>query len=559
MSISSQVCVPPKDVGVAAAIRRRAPRFRRLFAAILGVGVLSAGGWVLVGNDRGLREGPNSGPVPADHAVVRRGGFKITTVASGRLEARRQVEIRSGLDTRSNIVELTAEGTAVKKGDLLMRLNTDEISQSIRAEQLAVTTARADSVAADNAYEIQVNENESKLRQSLSKVKLAELALDQWRQGDVEKKKRELALAIEKTARDFDRLKEKVETSRRLWERGFLSKDEYQRDQIALTEARSAAQAAVLDQQIYWDFKHPEEQETRTSALEESRAELERIKMNNQIELTSKDSARVTRRTQLEIREARLAELEKQLEAATILAPVDGLVVYAFSMGLGWRETPLQVGQPVYRNELVMVIPDTSEMLASVSVQESLASRIAPGQRADLRIDAAGGRDFGGVVESLGVLAESEDGRDQTRLYKVKIALDAASAAGVALKPSMRVDATITLGRADDVLVVPLQAVFHDGPLCFVYERRGRDLSRTPVTVGRISSSSAEITAGIGDGARVLVREPRADERPDERWDLAALASLGFTLDEDGRPVSPSGDPPPEGGAAASPPGTGAG
>ncbi|MCC6429111.1 MAG: efflux RND transporter periplasmic adaptor subunit [Phycisphaerales bacterium] len=485
-----------------------------------------------------------SNALPSDYAIAKRMSFKIHTTSSGRLEARRQVEIRSMLDGRSNIVELAPEGKAAKAGELLLRLNTDELDQAIREEQLAVETATAEAAAADSASDIQINENQSRLRQAESKVKLGQLALDQWEQGDVQKKKQELALAIDKTSRDHERLKEKVLKSKELWEKGFLSKDEYQRDEISLTEVKSAAEQARLEAQIYWQYKHPEEKETKTSALLEAQSELERVKMNNQIELASKQTARTTKRKSLEIHEARLKDLQKQVAEASIKAPVDGLVVYAFSMGLGWRETPLQIGQPVYRNELVMILPDTSEMIAAVGVHESLAGRVKEGQAVDIKVDAVAGKTFQGIVESLGVLAETDDARDKdTRQYKVKVAMDAASIRGVELKPSMRVDATITLGEVVDAISVPIQSIFSDSGLRYVCEKRGGSVVKTPVKVGRMSNTHAEVLAGLTEGSVILVREPAAGEIDERPWDEAALALVDYELDAEGSPVAKAPSP----------------
>ncbi len=511
-----------------------------VLVAVAGIGGVGGAAGLFAGwADRAAKRIDGRGGLPTDCAMARRMSFKIQTACSGRLEARRQIEIRSKLDTRSNIVELVPEGKSVKAGEQLLRLNTDEIEQASREEQLAAETARAESVAADNGYEIQINENQSKLRQAESKLKLAELALEQWEKGEVVKKQQELELAIEKTADDLARLDEKVETSRKLWEKGYLSKDEFMQDQIRLTEARSAAKSATMEEEIYRVYKKPEEKETKTSALAEARSELERVKMNNKIELASKESARTTKRTQLEIHERRLQDLRKQVEEASIKAPVDGLVVYAFSMGLGWRETPLQIGQPVYRNELVMILPDTSEMVASVGVHESLAGKVQKGQAVDVKVEAAGSKVFKGEVESLSVLAETDDGHDKdTREYKVKVALEAQSVRGFELKPSMRVDATITLGEVADALAVPVQAIFNEGALRYVCERRGGVVAKVPVKVGRMSSTYAEITAGLGEGAVVLLRDPHAGEVQERAWDVQMLSEVGIEMDAEGRPFA---------------------
>ena len=174
-----------------------------------------------------------------------------------------------------------------------------------------------------------------------------------------------------------------------------------------------------------------------------------------------------------------LAKIDRQLAAATSVAPTDGLVVYATSFGRGrgkimrGGDRPIQIGRTVRPNETIMALPATGQMVASVRVHESVAGRLRPGQKATVRIDALQNRTLPGRVESIGVLAESDGWRDPNlREYTVKVALDVDNS-GQELKPSMRCEAEIVLGSVEDTLAVPMQAVFREGPVAFVYTPRG--------------------------------------------------------------------------------------
>jgi hypothetical protein len=210
------------------------------------------------------------------------------------------------------------------------------------------------------------------------------------------------------------------------------------------------------------------------------------------------------------------------------------------------------VGRKVYPQETLIVLPDTSVMVAAVKVHETLAGRIKPGMAATVKIDAYPGRVFTGEVDSIGVMAESQ-GRwmdPNRREYTIKIALDKPEASGgaagagsdVSLKPAMRCEATLTLGRVDDARTVPLQAVFADEAVKFVYTPQAGKYARVPVQVGRRSDTTAEITAGLDEGQRVLVREPSAGEVLRTPWDAAQLTLVGLRLGSDGKPV-PVGGP----------------
>ncbi len=442
--------------------------------------------------------------------------FDIEVIASGELEALRQTEIRSELESEATITELVEEGTLVKKGDLLVQFNTESIEKNIEDELLKVETAKSDLVAAENGYEIQINENEANLRQARLKLDLAEIELRKWEEGDLVKRLEELSLAIEQAERRLSQRKEAYEQSQKLYDRGFLASDQLKNDEINYIDAQANLKTARSNEWVYKTFEMEKRRKQLTSDVEEARAALDRVRRQNASRLASKEADLTNRRRQLAIREERLAKQREQFEMATVRAPTDGLVVYgstAERSRRGWgNDGPMQIGQTIRPNELIVVLPDTSQMVASVRVHESNAGRIKPGQRAMVKVDAIRDAVFPAEVLEIGVLAESGGWRDPNlREYTVKLLL-AESNAGEKLKPSMRCESEIVIDRVEDSLAVPSQAVFRDGGSTFVYTPEGGKFKRTPVDVGRRSTRFSEITAGVTPGARVLLREPTTGE-----------------------------------------------
>ncbi|MEL6741904.1 MAG: HlyD family efflux transporter periplasmic adaptor subunit, partial [Planctomycetota bacterium] len=207
------------------------------------------------------------------------------------------------------------------------------------------------------------------------------------------------------------------------------------------------------------------------------------------------------------------------------------------------NDGPMQIGQQVYRNQLLFALPDVSKLVAEVRVHESLAGRVRAGQPATIRVDAANGMTVAGTVIDIGILAENGGWRDPNlREYTVTIAIDDTNAEE-SLKPSMRCEATLILGRVEDAMAVPVPAVFNDGPVRYVYVPEGSLYRRVPVQTGRFSDTHAEIVAGLEDGNPVLLREPSAGEVIDEPWEQSQLELVGLTLSEDGEPVRAAAQP----------------
>lgn len=487
-----------------------------------------------------------------DVVEAQRMSFDITTTALGEMKAKNQVELRNELDSETTVTEIVAEGIVVKKGDVLVKLNAESIQQRLDEESLQLETARAQLVEAEQGYAIQVSENDSALRGAQLKLSLAELDLQKWRQGEVESKRQDLDHDLDRTKKDELRLREKLEKSRELQGKGYYSLDQLKQDELAWEQAKAALAKADLAKTVYWQFEHPKDEKTKMSAVDEAKAELDRTIHLNESRLASKDAERKNRQQSLAIREQSVTKYRKQVENAEIVAPQDGLVVYATSVDnnrWGGDEGPLQIGSKVWPNQSLIVLPDTSEMVASVRVHESLASRIRPGQRATVKVDAVGDRRFQGTVEGVGVLAEQTSRwmDPNLREYSVRILIDkdqmdSAATGGQKLRPSMRCEAEVMLGRVDDAIAVPIQSVFNEGVLRYVHISDGSSrFVRRPVALGQRSDRFAQILAGLKEGERVLLRKPDAGEVVNRPWTSEELAAVGLELDDKGQIVMAAG------------------
>jgi hypothetical protein len=137
-------------------------------------------------------------------------------------------------------------------------------------------------------------------------------------------------------------------------------------------------------------------------------------------------------------------------------------------------------------------------------------------------------------------MAEGGGWRDPNlREYTVRVALDTQGATN--LKPAMRCEARIILDSVPETVTVPVQAVFNEGAVQFVYRPSGSKFSRVPVRVGKRSDTIAEIAKGLDEGEVVLVREPSPGEVLAESFSPLALTAAGYKLDEQGKVLAEGG------------------
>lgn len=489
-----------------------ARRGRVLLLLFLAVVILGLGGaaWMVFSGG-----GSGSGNTARDLREVRRGRFDVIIPASGELAALRQVEVVNALDARAVVTEIIPEGTMVKPGDVLFRLADDELKDKIKDAEDAVATANANVAAAESSLAVKLSSAASEKDKAELQVRLSELALDGWINGDLKSKKQQLDLAIETAEINAERLKLKFVESGKLLQEGHISKDEYERDRIEKIKAEAEVETAKLAREVYHSYQRPQEEAQKRSDVDQAKAELERVVQRNEAEINNAKVALASAQYKAKSAQERLDKLKRQLEACVARAPSGGLVVYASSLeGNRWGgrdEKPLQVGSELSPNQTVIILPDTSQMVANIKVNEALTGKIRPGQLTTVISDAHPNVPIRGEVLSVGVLAESAGWRDPNRRdYTVRVLLDAGEELG--LKPSMRCRAEIIVDTVDDAIHVPIQAVFRKGPLAYVYVQNGEGYAQREVRLGRSSELEVEIVAGLDSGETVLLREPSPTE-----------------------------------------------
>lgn len=512
----------------------------RLAAVACVLGACGVGVWAVIGG--GSAAGDSGRPAIGDEAVARVTDFDVEVIATGVLAASKQIEVKSDLETESSLTELVAEGTLVRTGDVLARLNVEDIERRALDAERNLETARSELAVAETQYDIQLNENESARRKAELDADLADLEMRKWEQGDVRSKRQGLDVKLDAAVRNLARLSESVEKMRALVDEGFETRNKLQQEEIELRRAEAEVATARLEIEVYEEFEHPRDRRQKESALTEARAALGRTLQRNERQVTQASARKQSAAQMVSLREAELEKLRRQIESGVIRAPSEGLVIYGSTLQPRWwdNQGPLAVGKRVQRGELIAALPDTSAMVAAVKVHESVAGRIRPGQRATVRVEAAGGQSVAAEVLSVGLLAESQGWiNEQVREYTVKLALERN---GLELRPSMRCEAVIRLDRVERALAVPIEGVFFEGPVSYVCLVEGGAIARRPVKLSRKSERLAEVITGLGEGDRVLVRAPKPGEVRVVPWEAGELAAVGLRVGGDGKivPIEPA-------------------
>lgn len=180
-------------------------------------------------------------------------------------------------------------------------------------------------------------------------------------------------------------------------------------------------------------------------------------------------------------------------EELLVTAPVAGRVLRL----LRESEGPVAAGAPLIE------VGDPRAMEAVIDVLSSDAARIRPG--APVAIEQWGGpvalTGRVRLVEPSAFTRISALGVEEQRV-NVLVALDAPPPE---LGDGYRVEARIRVARVERALVVPAGAVFRDRQRWAVYAARDGRAVLLPIEIGERGGDLVEVTAGLSEGARVVL------------------------------------------------------
>ncbi len=205
--------------------------------------------------------------------------------------------------------------------------------------------------------------------------------------------------------------------------------------------------------------------------------------------------------------EAIVASTQSAIQQMTRMSSRDGTVVYITN----WRGDKKKVGDDSWKGERILEIPDLHQMKAEGEVDEVDAGRVVIGQRVTLRLDAHPDEEFHGTITTAARTVQRKKGtQDPLKVLRVDIKLDETDAAK--MRPGMRFQGTIELGRVKNAVLIPREAVFVGANGPYASRRGPLRVDQVPIKLGRENDKFIEVLSGIAAGDRVLVSKEKEEE-----------------------------------------------
>ena len=428
---------------------------QRPLRALLGLGLLVAG----VSTITLLTRAPRNGPQQTH--TVQHSDLVVTVTEQGTLESSNNTEIRCKVRGHSVITWVIENGSQVAPGDELLRLDTLALEDAINERMKYAHWSR------------------SSAERSAADVVRSELAISEYLEG----RYRTQHMTLEK---DLTIAKSNQLTAQNLLAHTELMAARGYVSGLDVDEATSARVHAALNVDV--TNKQIEVLEQYTKAMQ-----LETLKGNSN-EARARHAANVAR---AEMDETRRAQAVEELGYCVVTAEKSGLVTYP--MAEKWKRAPeIEEGANVHNGQVLLLMPDLSQMQVKIGIHESLVKRIKPGLGA--RVKLSGNTLEGEITAVAEVTAPAGWWTGNVVKYDTTIKLPSVPG----LKPGMSADVEVIIERHEGVLTIPVHAVLQteQGSFCWIQAVDGAT-QRRRLQLGDTDGASVMVLAGLQQGDEV--------------------------------------------------------
>ena len=402
---------------------------------------------------------------------VTTGEMVITVIEDGNVESASNIDIKCRVSGGSSILSIVEDGTVVKKGDELVQLDSASLEDKIDQQTITFNTQKSNKVEAETA------------------VTVAEISVTEYLEGIL---KQELQTADANITIGMENLRSaqnSFEHTKKMFRKGFVSVLELESQEFGVKNAQLNLDSMKTAKEVLVKFKKAKMLAELRSTKVQAEAKLESVL------------------AQYKLEERKLADLKDEFKYTKIIAPQDGMVVYANPRSR-WgssQGSQIEEGSTVRERQTIIQLPDLSRMQVKVSVHETKVEKLSRGMPARIKIQ---GRELMGEITSIANQPEqgswfAGNVKEYATIVRIKGSMEG-------LKPGMTAEVEILVAHKKSAVTLPVAAVVEmkNTFFCWVQDKDNKFHKRNLV-LGMTDDKYVEVKDGVAEGDMVVLN-PRA-------------------------------------------------
>ena len=397
---------------------------------------------------------------------VSRNKLTVSVTEQGTLESSNNTEIKCKVRGYSLVTYVVPAGTIVEKGQELVRLDTKVIE-----EQHSLTKT--------NTFIA-----EATLAQTQANVEKANIAIEAYEKGRYRSQLQGLEKELSAHKRNLRTARKMHERSESLFRQGYVTALEVEGNAFTVTQAELELKVKETEIKVLKDFTRKMQMETLNGNKTASESKLAADQAGLAMEVKRRDRA------------------AQELDDCIIRAKKSGLVIYPSAAS--WKTTPdITEGASVRKDQVLLLMPDLTQMQVKVGIHESVIDRVRPGLKAIVTLPD---RTLEATVSDVASVTRPA-GWWTGNVVKYDTIIELPSDAG--LKPGMSAEVDVILAVHEDVLTIPVAAVVEteEGSFCWV-QPANKEVDGPQKRILELGDSNdifIEVVAGLNEGEEVIL------------------------------------------------------
>lgn len=423
----------------------------------------------------------DNGPV-LTHKISRN-NMTVSVTEQGTLESSNNTEVKCKVRGFSVVTYVVPAGTVVEEGQELVRLDTKIIE-----EQHSLTKT--------NTFIAQAT-----LAQTQANVETAKIAIEAYEKGRFRSQLQSLEKELAAHQRNLRTARKMYERSESLFRQGYVTQLEVEGNAFTVTQAELELKVKETEIKVLKVFTRKMQMETLNGNKTASESKLAADEAGLAMEVKRRDRA------------------AEELEDCVILAEQGGLVIYPSAAS--WKSTPdITEGATVRKDQVLLLMPDLTQMQVKLGIHESVIDRVHPGLKAIVTLPD---RTLEAKVSQVASVTRPA-GWWTGNVVKYDTVIELPSDEG--LKPGMSAEVEVILAVHEDILTIPVAAVVEtdEGDFCWVQSTDGPQ--RRVLELGDSNDVFIEVIAGLIEGEDVVLN-PTALIEEAEQNALATFSESG--------------------------------
>ncbi len=432
----------------------------------------------------------------------------IKVVQSGTLKASRSLVFTSEIKSnRAKIISLAKDGGFVNEGDLLFKFDQTPFLDKIQNLESDLEEAQTSLISANEELEYSNAKFNEDLNLAEQKIEMALLYKKNVYEGegalDLERAKSK----IKSAELSLEEAQLSLENLEKMFEKGFVTKAEIEKAGVDVKNAAEALYFAKKENELLVNHTYPIDKKEAENGVAKARDYLDKLKKKHLHEVNSFKAKIQQAKNRVRSVKTQIRSAKSELEKTEIYAPISGFVVHTTSYH-GGKMRRVQLGDAIWSNQEVMMIPDTSKMLVESRIREADIYKVSLDQNVDIRVDAYPDLDLKGKITLVGALAKSsnpaKDGQGQPKYFNLDVEI---LNNDDRLRPGMTARVEIIVDELIQAVTLPVQAVFSEEYQSYCYLKAANGYRKVKVMTGDTDDEFVELTKGIDAGDTVFLPE----------------------------------------------------